>query len=90
MYIFYLVHNSYRIFYDDVNYLFFSWVQKNHPRSCERVSLPPASNGDTLRNMTVLLYLDVLHNEHANSDEEEEEEEGDVMLDAEGNCFFFS
>lgn len=61
-----------------------SWLQKNHPRTCERVSLPPSSNGDTLRNMTVLLYLDVLHNEHANSDEEEEEEEeGDVMLDAE-------
>lgn len=61
-----------------------SWVQKNHPRSCERVSLPPSSNGDTLRNMTVLLYLDVLHNEHANSDDEEEEdEEVDFMVDAE-------
>lgn len=72
----------------DVNLLFCSWLQKNHPRTCERVSLPPSSNGDTLRNMTVLLYLDVLHNEHANSDEEEEEEEeGDVMLDAEGNLF---
>ncbi|XP_029644217.2 serine/threonine-protein kinase STK11 isoform X1 [Octopus sinensis] len=56
------------------------WVQKNHPQTCERVSLPPAPNGDTLRNMTVLLYLDVLHNEKANSEEEfEEEEDGDVL-----------
>ncbi|GAB1608849.1 serine/threonine-protein kinase STK11-like [Argonauta hians] len=59
------------------------WVQKNHPQTCEPVSLPAAPNGDTLRNMTVLLYLDVLHNEKTSEEEEFEEEDGDVLLDNE-------
>ncbi|XP_002732086.2 serine/threonine-protein kinase stk11-like [Saccoglossus kowalevskii] len=51
-----------------------SWVQKKHPIIGDAVPLPPLPDStDMLRSMTVVPYLEDLHNEEGGRDEEDEE-----------------
>ena len=50
----------------------YSFVRKHYPAQSDRVAIPPfRETDDTLRNMTVLPYLDDYHNPAPESEENE-------------------
>lgn len=69
---------------------FSSWFRKKHPRTPERVNFPPhPEGGDILRSMTVIPYLEALHNPASPSldqDNAEFEDIGTYTYAACGKC----
>lgn len=60
-----------------------SWLRKKHPQICPAVEIPVRPDGDELRSMTVLPYLDVLHYPNTSPEEDDsinsQESEGIVL-----------
>lgn len=52
-------------------HFFFSWFVCRHPRTSEKVPIPPL-RGDSMHNMTVLPYLFNYHSYETPSDNEDE------------------
>lgn len=53
-----------------------SWFKKKHPRTLDRVYFPPhPDGGDVLRSMTVIPYIEVLHNPESLTASEQEDPE---------------
>ena len=51
-----------------------SWFKKKHPRTLDRVFFPPhPDGGDVLRSMTVIPYIEVLHNPDSLTTSEQED-----------------
>lgn len=58
------------------------WVSKSHHKGSHFVPIPPLEEGDTLRSMTVLPYLDDLHNPFLDEEETEQYSRYDASFSA--------